>query len=101
MISVIVPVYNTKKEYLKQCIDSILNQSYQDIQLLLVDDGSDLNCATVLDDYRKKDSRCEVIHISHGGVSRARNVGIDLAASKYQGGILHLLTQMIGLRRIV
>lgn len=85
MISVIVPVYNTKKEYLEQCIDSILNQSYKDIQLLLVDDGSDLNCAAVLDDYTKKDFRCEVIHVQHGGVSKARNVGIDFALSKHWG----------------
>lgn len=88
MISVIVPVYNTKEEYLTQCINSILNQSYRDIQLLLVDDGSDLNCATVLDNYSKKDSRCHVIHNSHGGVSEARNAGIDFAESTNTDGYL-------------
>lgn len=83
MISVIVPVYNTKTEYLDKCVDSILNQTYRDIQLLLVDDGSESDCAAALDEYPERDSRCNVFHIPHGGVSSARNCGLDHADGEY------------------
>lgn len=83
MISVIVPVYNTKTAYLEQCVNSVLTQSYHNIQLILVDDGSRSECADALDKYQKQDSRCLVFHIPHGGVSNARNYGIDHAKGEY------------------
>lgn len=75
-ISVIVPVYNVEP-YLHRCIDSILNQSYSDIELILVDDGSPDNCGVICDDYAVRDERVHVIHRENGGLSAARNSGID------------------------
>ena len=75
-ISVIVPVYKVEK-YLSRCIDSILNQTYTDFELILVDDGSPDNCGKICDDYAQKDSRITVIHKENGGLSDARNAGID------------------------
>ena len=75
-ISVIVPVYNVEK-YLSRCVDSILNQTYQDFEILLVDDGSPDNCGKICDEYAEKDSRIFVIHQKNGGLSAARNTGID------------------------
>ncbi|MFR5264943.1 glycosyltransferase family 2 protein [Clostridium sp.] len=82
MISVIVPIYNVEK-YLENCINSILNQSYKDFELILVDDGSPDNCGKICDDYAKKDSRIKVIHKKNGGLSDARNVGIEAAKGEY------------------
>lgn len=82
LISVIVPVYNVKK-YLRKCIVSILNQSYSDIEIILVDDGSTDDSGCVCDSFAKQDSRIEVIHKKNGGLSEARNVGIDVAKGKY------------------
>ena len=75
-ISVIVPVYKVEK-YLNRCVDSILEQTFTDFELILVDDGSPDNCVKICDDYAKKDSRIRVIHKQNGGLSDARNVGID------------------------
>lgn len=75
-ISVIVPVYKVEK-YLNRCVDSILNQTYADFELLLVDDGSPDNCGKICDEYAKKDHRVFVIHQKNGGLSSARNTGID------------------------
>jgi len=75
-ISVIVPVYNVEP-YLHRCIDSILSQTYTDFELVLVDDGSPDNCGTICDECAAKDSRIHVIHQANGGLSAARNVGID------------------------
>lgn len=75
-ISVIVPVYNVEK-YLSRCVDSILNQTYQDFEILLVNDGSPDNCGKICDEYAEKDSRVFVIHQKNGGLSAARNTGID------------------------
>lgn len=75
-ISVIVPVYNVE-EYLPKCIDSILDQSYSDFELLLIDDGSNDNSGVICDDYSKKDIRIRVFHQKNGGVSSARNMGLD------------------------
>lgn len=80
--SVIVPVYNVS-QYLKRCIDSILSQSYGDFELLLVDDGSTDDSGIICDDYAKKDNRIKVFHKKNGGVSSARNKGIDEACGKY------------------
>ncbi|MCQ2424564.1 MAG: glycosyltransferase [Lachnospiraceae bacterium] len=77
-ISVIVPVYNVEK-YLCRCVDSILSQNYPDFELILVDDGSPDNCGKICDEYAGKDSRVTVIHQENGGLSAARNAGIEYA----------------------
>lgn len=82
MISVIVPVYNAE-QYLHRCIDSILAQSYADFELLLIDDGSPDNCGTICDEYAIRDSRVRVFHKENGGVSSARNLGLDNAQGEY------------------
>lgn len=82
VISVIVPIYNVE-QYLDKCINSILNQTYKNIEVILVDDGSPDNCGRICDNYSKKDSRIKVIHKENGGLSDARNVGIDNANGKY------------------
>ncbi len=82
MISVIVPVYNSQK-YLDRCIKSILNQTYRDFELLLIDDGSTDSSGLICDKYAKSDSRVSVIHKVNGGVSKARNIGIDNATGDY------------------
>ena len=78
MISVIVPVYRVEK-YIHRCVDSILAQTYDDFELILVDDGSPDNCGAICDEYAAKDSRVVVIHQQNGGLSAARNAGIDWA----------------------
>ena len=78
LISVIVPVYKVEK-YLNRCIDSILGQTYKDFELILVDDGSPDNCGRICDEYAEKDSRIHVIHKKNGGLSDARNAGLDWA----------------------
>ena len=82
MISVIVPVYKTE-QYLAKCIDSILQQSYRDYELILVDDGSPDGCGRICDQYTAKDERIRVIHKENGGLSDARNAGIDAAKGEY------------------
>ena len=81
-ISVIVPVYKSEK-YIERCIESILNQTYQNIELILVDDGSPDQSAEICDRYAKKDSRVFVLHKENGGVSTARNAGLDMAKGDY------------------
>ena len=81
-ISIIVPVYNVK-EYLHRCIDSILVQSYTNFELLLIDDGSPDNCGQICDEYAAKDSRVRVFHKENGGVSSARNLGLDNASGEW------------------
>ena len=81
-ISIIVPVYNVES-YLPRCIDSILAQTYTDFELILVDDGSPDNSGAICDEYAAKDSRIRVIHKENGGVSSARNTGLDFASGKY------------------
>lgn len=85
-ISIIVPVYNVEK-YLEKCVDSILNQTFKDFELILVDDGSPDNSGLICDQYAEKDSRVKVIHKENGGLSSARNAGIDIARGKYLGFI--------------
>lgn len=85
-ISIIVPVYNVEK-YLENCIESILNQTFKDFELILVDDGSTDNSGKICDIYEKKDSRIKVIHKNNGGLSSARNTGLDIACGKYVGFI--------------
>ena len=81
-ISIIVPVYNVE-EYLPTCIESILNQSYKNFELILVDDGSPDISGDICDDYAKKDNRIKVIHQKNSGVSKARNTGIDNATGEW------------------
>lgn len=81
-VSVIVPVYNVEK-YLKKCIDSLLIQTYEDIEIILIDDGSTDSSGEICDSYSKKDSRIKVIHKKNGGLSDARNKGLDLASGQW------------------
>lgn len=81
-ISVIVPVFKVEK-YLCRCIDSILSQTFTDFELILIDDGSPDNCGKICDEYAKKDSRIHVIHKENGGLSSARNAGLDVANGDY------------------
>ena len=76
--SIIVPIYNSEK-YLIECLDSLINQTYKDFELLLIDDGSQDNSLSICRDYESKDSRIKVIYKENGGVSSARNVGIENA----------------------
>lgn len=85
-ISIIVPVYNVEK-YLNKCVDSILNQTFKEFELILVDDGSPDNSGAICDQYAEKDSRVRVIHKENGGLSSARNAGIEVAEGKYIGFI--------------
>jgi len=82
LISIIVPVYNVEK-YIHQCVDSIINQTYKNIEIILVDDGSPDNCGKICDEYAEKDSRIKVIHKENGGLSDARNHGIDAANGEW------------------
>ncbi len=82
LISIIVPFYNIKK-YLPQCIDSLLNQSYSHIEILLVDDESTDGSAAIADDYATRDQRIRVFHITHSGLSGARNHALDRCCGEY------------------
>ena len=81
-VTVVVPVYNVEK-YIGRCIESILSQTHTNFELILVDDGSPDNSGVICDAFAKKDNRITVIHQENGGVSKARNVGLDLAKGKY------------------
>ena len=83
-ISIIVPVYNVEK-YLRKCVDSILNQTFKDFELILVDDGSIDTSGKICDEYNLKDNRIKVIHKENGGLSSARNAGLDIAQGEYIG----------------
>ena len=82
MVSIIVPVYNVEK-YLEQCINSIINQTYKNIEIILIDDGSTDNSGIICDEYAKKDNRIKVIHKDNEGISATRNRGIDESSGKY------------------
>lgn len=82
LFSVIVPIYNVEK-YLHKCVDSLIGQTYKDIEIILVDDGSPDNCPTICDEYAKKDSRIKVIHKQNGGLSDARNKGLEAATGEF------------------
>ena len=81
-ISVIVPIYKVE-DYLPQCIESIINQTYNNLEIILVDDGSPDKCPQICDEYAKKDNRIRVIHKENGGLSSARNAGLDIATGDY------------------
>ncbi|MDO4935200.1 MAG: glycosyltransferase [Phascolarctobacterium sp.] len=82
MISVIIPVYKAEK-YLQRCVDSVLNQTYQDLEIILVDDGSPDKCPKICDEYAQKDKRVKVIHQQNQGQACARNVAMQVAAGEY------------------
>lgn len=82
LISIIVPVYNVEK-YLENCIDSILQQSYSNIEIVIVDDGSEDLSGSICDQYLQKDNRVKVIHQKNGGLSSARNTGLANSSGKY------------------
>lgn len=81
-ISVIVPVYKAEK-FLATCIESILNQTYGNLEIILVDDGSPDSCGKICEKYALSDSRVKVVHQKNAGVAAARNVGLDLAEGDY------------------
>lgn len=82
LISIVLPIYNVEK-YLKKCIETILNQTYDNIEILLVDDGSTDHSGEICDEFEKKDKRIKVIHKTNGGLSDARNTGLKHAKGKY------------------
>ena len=91
-VSIIIPVYKVEK-YLKRCIESVINQSYKNIEIILVNDGSPDKCGEICDSYARIDSRIKVIHKENGGLSSARTAGLDIASGEY-------MIQMIGLKKI-
>ena len=82
LVSVIIPVYNVES-FLECCVDSVLNQTYKTLQIILVDDGSTDSSSQLCNEYQKRDLRVEVIHKKNGGLSDARNVGIKAARGRY------------------
>lgn len=84
LISIIIPVYKVEK-YLPRCIESVAAQTYKNIEIILVDDGSPDRCPEICDEYAQKDSRITVIHKENGGLSDARNTGIEAAHGRYLG----------------
>ena len=81
-VSIIVPIYNTEK-YLRRCVDSIINQTCKNLQIILVDDGSTDNSGAICDEYARKDDRIKVVHKENGGASSARNRGLDIASGRW------------------
>ena len=82
MVSIIIPVFNTEK-YLRECINSVVNQTYSDIEVILVDDGSTDQSSEICDEYAEKDSRIIVIHRENGGQADAKNSGLSVACGSY------------------
>ena len=81
-VSIIVPVYNVEK-YIEKCLNSLISQSYKNIEIILIDDGSKDNSGKICDTYKRKDSRIKVVHKENAGVSEARNSGIQKATGEY------------------
>lgn len=105
-ISVIVPVFNVE-QYLRECLDSVLSQSYSDLQVILIDDGSTDSSGAICDEYAKRDSRIVVIHQKNGGAAAAKNAGLRIATGKYlsfvdsddylePGAYAHMVAQLEG-----
>jgi len=82
LISIIIPIYKVEP-YLRKCLDSVLAQTYTNLEIILVDDGSPDNCGKICDEYAEKDKRIIVIHKENGGLSDARNVGLDIMKGEY------------------
>ena len=83
VVSVILPIYNVEK-YLNRCVKSIVNQSYKNLEIILVDDGSPDNCPTLCEDWAKRDSRIKVVHKENAGLGYARNTGWSYVKKKYK-----------------
>lgn len=81
-VSIIVPIYNVEK-YLDRCMQTLLNQTLKDIEIILVDDGSPDHCPQMSDEYAKNDPRVKVVHKNNGGLGYARNSGLDVATGEY------------------
>lgn len=86
LVSIIIPIYKVEK-YLDKCIESVVNQTYANLEIILVDDGSPDNCPAICDEWAKKDSRIMVIHKENGGLSSARNSGVAIAKGEWIGFI--------------
>ena len=84
LISIIIPVYNVEK-YLTRCLNSVINQTYKNLEIILINDGSIDNSGKICDDYALKDSRIKLLHLKNGGPSYARNKGIEIATGQYIG----------------
>ena len=82
LVSIVVPIYKVE-QYLRECVDSILNQTYENLQVILVDDGSPDRCGEIIEAYKKVDSRIVTVHKENGGLSDARNYGIERAKGNY------------------
>lgn len=82
LVSIIIPVYNVNP-YIYKCLDSVINQTYKNIEILLIDDGSTDGSEIICDEYAANDSRIKVIHKENGGVSSARNIGLEISTGKY------------------
>ena len=82
LISIIVPVYNVE-QYLPRCIDSIIHQTYSNLEIILVDDGSTDSCGALCDNYAEKDGRIQVIHQQNAGLGPARNSGMKICSGEY------------------
>ena len=85
-ISIIVPIYNVEP-LLRRCIDSLLKQTYENLEIILIDDESPDNCGKIIDAYAKMDNRIKVIHQKNAGVCAARNAGLRIATGDYIGFI--------------
>ena len=90
LISVIVPVYNVEK-YLEKCIKSIITQTYHNLEIILVNDGSKDDSGKICDFWAEKDPRIKVIHKENGGLSDARNVGMKIAKGEYIGSLIAMI----------
>ena len=82
LISIVIPVYNVE-QYLGECVDSVIAQTYREWEIILIDDGSTDSSGSICDGYAKKDDRVRVVHQTNGGVSSARNAGIEAANGEY------------------
>ena len=82
LVSIVVPIYNVE-QYLEKCVESICRQTYENLEIILVNDGSPDHCGQMCEEYAKKDNRIKVIHKKNGGLSDARNSGVKLATGKY------------------
>ena len=82
LVSVVVPIYNVEK-YLDRCVNSIIHQTYDNLEIVLIDDGSPDNCPKMCDEWAKRDDRIKVIHKQNGGSSDARNAGLEICTGEY------------------
>ncbi|MBK2255832.1 glycosyltransferase family 2 protein [Francisella philomiragia] len=82
LVSVIIPIYNVE-QFLSRCLDSVINQTYKNLEIILVNDGSSDNSLEICEDYAKKDNRIKIVNKNNGGLSSARNAGLDICKGKY------------------